>query len=110
MDDSNDRYPRTINDELVELGQLLNNVDDMGDDVAALFGVGSSHTAVDPEGAPAGPVSDAAGSNELDSLTSSSTRKRRSAVLDDFTEVTENRTGKKVQSALQVFANFARLG
>jgi transposase len=52
------------------------------------FGVDSTHNA--------GPVSDAAGSNDLDSLTSSSTGKRRSAVWDDFTEVTENRNGKKV--------------
>jgi hypothetical protein len=96
-DDDNGRYPRTINDELVELGQLTDDVDDMGDVVAALFGVGSSHTAIDPEGAPAGPVSDAAGSNDLDSLTSSSIGKRRSAVWDDFTEVTENRNGKKVR-------------
>jgi hypothetical protein len=32
-------------------------------------------------------------------LTSSSTGKRRSAVWDDFTEVTENRNGKKVRIA-----------
>jgi hypothetical protein len=38
-DDDNDRYPRTINEELVELGQLPDDIDDMGDDVAALFGV-----------------------------------------------------------------------
>jgi hypothetical protein len=60
----------------------------MGDDVAALFGVDSTHN---PRS-----VSDAAGSNELDSLTSSSTGKRRSAIWDDFTEVTENLNGKKV--------------
>jgi hypothetical protein len=78
MDDNDDNgwYPRTINDELIELGQLPDDVDDMGDATAALFGVGSSHTAIDPEGAPAGPVSDAAGSNELDSLISSSIGKR----------------------------------
>jgi hypothetical protein len=46
-----------------------------------------------------GPVSDAAGSNELDSLTSFSTGKRRSTVWDDFTEVTENCNGKKVRIA-----------
>eukprot|EP00267_Zea_mays_P053431 XP_020406558.1 zinc finger BED domain-containing protein DAYSLEEPER-like [Zea mays] len=97
-DDDNDRYPRTINDELVELGQLPDDVDDMGDAAAALFSVGSSHGAGDLEGTTTGPVavSDAAGSNELDSLTSSSTGKCRSAVWDDFTEVTENRNGKKV--------------
>ena len=81
-DDDNGRYPRTINEELVELGQLPDDVDDMGDAVAALFGV---DTTPNP-----GPVSDAAGSNELDSLTSSSTGKRRSTVWDDFTKVTEN--------------------
>jgi hypothetical protein len=63
-DDDNGGYPRTINDELVELGQLPDDVDDMGDAAAALFGVGSSHTAIDPEGAPVGSVSDAVGSNE----------------------------------------------
>jgi hypothetical protein len=68
-DDDNGRYPRTINEELVELGQLPNDVDGMGDAAAAaLFGVDSTHN---PR-----PVSDAAGSNELDSLTSSSTSKR----------------------------------
>ena len=90
-DDDNGRYPRTINEELIELGQLPDDVDDMGDAAAALFGV---DTTPNP-----GPVSDAAGSNELDSLTSSSTGKRRSAVWDDFTEVTENRNGKKVRIA-----------
>jgi hypothetical protein len=51
MDDDDDvEYPRTINDELVELGQLPDDVDDMGDAATALFGVGSSHTVVDPEG------------------------------------------------------------
>jgi hypothetical protein len=87
-DDDNGRYPRTINEELVELGQLPDDVDDMGDAAAALFGVDSTHNL--------GPVSDAAGSNELDSLTSSSTGKRRSAIWDDFTEVAENHNGKKV--------------
>jgi hypothetical protein len=61
-----------------------------------LFGVSSSHTAIDLEGTPARPVSDAAGSNVFDSLTSSSTGKRRSAVWDDFTKVTENRNDNKV--------------
>jgi hypothetical protein len=75
-DDNNGRYHRTIKDELIDLGKLPDDVDDMGDVVAALFGVGSSHTVNDPEGAPARPVSDDAGSNELDSLTSSSTGKR----------------------------------
>jgi hypothetical protein len=42
-DDDNGRYPRTINEELVELGQLLDDVDDMGDAAAALFGVDSTH-------------------------------------------------------------------
>jgi hypothetical protein len=67
-DDDNGLYPRTINDELVELGQLPDDVDDMGDVVVALFGVDSTHNL--------GSVSDAAGSNELDSLTSSSIGKR----------------------------------
>jgi hypothetical protein len=49
-DDDNGRYPRIINDELVQLGQLPDDVDDMGDAVAALFCVGSSHTVVDPKG------------------------------------------------------------
>jgi hypothetical protein len=77
MDDDNDNdwYPRTIKDELVELGKLPDDIDNMGDAVAALFDVGSSHTAVDLEGTPAGLVSDVVGSNELDSLTSSSTFK-----------------------------------
>jgi hypothetical protein len=81
-DDNNSRYLRTINDELVELGQLPNDVDNMGDAAAALFGVDSTRNV--------GSVSDVAGSNELDSLTSSSTGKRRSTVWDDFTKVTEN--------------------
>ena len=44
MDDDDDdgRYPRTINEELVELGQLPDDVDDMGDAAAALFGVDST--------------------------------------------------------------------
>ena len=89
-DDDNGRYPRTINDELVELGQLPDDVDDMGDAAAALFGIGSSHGAGDLEGTAAGPVpvSDAAGSNELDSLAFSSTSKHRFSVWSDFTEVT----------------------
>ena len=41
-DDDNGRYPRTINEELVELGQLPDDVDDMGDAAAALFGVDST--------------------------------------------------------------------
>jgi hypothetical protein len=41
-DDDNSRYPRTINEELVELGQLPDDVDDMGDDAAAFFGVDST--------------------------------------------------------------------
>jgi hypothetical protein len=93
-DDDNGRCPRTINEELVELGQLPDDVDDMGDDAATLFGV--SHTTVDLEGTVARPCSDAVGSNELNSLTSSSTSKCRSAVWDDFIEVTKNRNGKKV--------------
>jgi hypothetical protein len=95
-DDNNGWYPRTINDKLVELAQLPDDIDDMED---ALFGVGSSHAVVDPEGTPAGLVSDAAGSNELDSLTSSSISKCRYVVWDDFTEVTENRNDKKVHIA-----------
>jgi hypothetical protein len=95
-DDDNGWYPRTINEELVELGHLPDDVDDMGD---ALFGVSSSHIVVDPEGTPVGPVSDAASSNELDSLTSSSIGKRRSVVWVDFTKVTENRNDKKVHIA-----------
>jgi hypothetical protein len=63
----------------------------MGDVVAALFGVDSTHNP--------GPVSDVAGSNELDSLTSSSTGKRRFAIWDDFIEVIENSNGKKVRIA-----------
>jgi hypothetical protein len=61
-DDDNAWYPRTINEELVELGQLLDDVDDMEDAAVALFGVDSTHNP--------GPVSDAAGSNEIDSMTS----------------------------------------
>jgi len=38
MDGEDGHYPRTINEELVELGQLLDDVDDMGDVVALLFG------------------------------------------------------------------------
>jgi hypothetical protein len=87
-DDNNGRYPGTINEELVELGQFPDDVDDMRDAAAALFGVDSTHN---PR-----LVSDAAGSNELDSLTSSGTGKHRSVVWDDFTEVTENCNGKKV--------------
>jgi hypothetical protein len=96
-DDDNGRYPRTINDELIELGQLPDDVDDMGDADVVLFGVSSSAAPIDLEAA--APVSDAAGSNEHDSLAFSSSGKRRSAVWDDFTEVIENRNGKKVHIA-----------
>jgi hypothetical protein len=37
MDDDDDRYRRTINDELVELGQLPDDVDDMGDAIVAFI-------------------------------------------------------------------------
>ena len=38
MDGEDGHYPRTINEELVELGQLPNDVNDMGDVAALLFG------------------------------------------------------------------------
>jgi len=38
MDGEDGHYPRTINEELVELGQLPDDVDDMGDAAALLFG------------------------------------------------------------------------
>ena len=38
MDGKDGHYPRTINEELVELGQLPDDVDNMGDAVALLFG------------------------------------------------------------------------
>jgi len=38
MDGEDGHYPRTINEELVELGQLPDDVDNMGDAVALLFG------------------------------------------------------------------------
>jgi len=38
MDGEDGHYPRTINEELVELGQLNDDVDNMGDAVALLFG------------------------------------------------------------------------
>jgi hypothetical protein len=46
-DDDNVQYPRTINDELIELRQLPDDVDDMEDVVVALFGVGRSDVPVD---------------------------------------------------------------
>jgi hypothetical protein len=38
MDDDDGHYPRTINEDLIASGQLPNDVDDMGDAGAALFG------------------------------------------------------------------------
>lgn len=84
-DDDNGRYPRTINGKLVELWQLPDDVDDLGDVVVVLFGIGSSVVPVDLEGVP---VSDVVGSNELDSLAFSSTSKHQFSVWDDFTKVT----------------------
>jgi hypothetical protein len=49
-DDDNGRYPRTINEELVELWQLPDDVDDLGDVVVVVFGIGSSVVPVDLEG------------------------------------------------------------
>ena len=37
MDGKDDHYPRTINEELIELGQLPDDVDDMGDAATLLF-------------------------------------------------------------------------
>jgi hypothetical protein len=43
-DDGDDgiRYPQTINDELIELDQLPDDIDDMGDAAAALFGINAA--------------------------------------------------------------------
>ena len=76
MDGEVGHYPRTINEELVELGQFPDNVDDMGDVAALLFG--SNVAPINLEEAT--PASSATASNDNDSLASSSTGKRRSAV------------------------------
>ena len=76
MDGEDGHYPRTINEELVELGQLLNDVDDMGDDVALLFGSNAAPINLEEIASASGAVA----SNDNDSLASSSTSKRRSAV------------------------------
>jgi len=91
MDGEDGHYPRTINEELIELGQLPDDVDDMGDVVGLLFG--SSVAPINLEEAV--PASGAAASSDNDSLASSSTGKHRSTVWGDFDEVIENIDGKK---------------
>ena len=76
MDGEDGHYPRTINEELIELGQLPDDVDDMGDVAALLFS--SNAALINLEDA--APASGATTSNDNDSLASSSTGKRRSAV------------------------------
>jgi hypothetical protein len=75
------RYPRTINEELIELGQLLDNIDDMGDAAAALFGR-SDAAPIDLDGAAASVAAAAAGTSPSNatSLASSTTGKHRSPV------------------------------
>jgi len=91
MDGEDGHYPRTINEELVELGWLNDDVDDMGDAAALLFGSNAAPINLEE----AAPASGVAASNDNDSLASSSTGKRRSAVCGDFDEVIENIDGKK---------------
>ena len=76
MDGEDGHYPRTINEELVELGQLNDDVDNMGDAVALLFGSNAAPINLDEIASASGAVA----SNDNDSLASSSTSKRRSAV------------------------------
>ena len=76
MDGEDGHYPRTINEELVELGQLPNDVNDMGDVAALLFGSNAAPINLEEIASASGAVA----SNDNDSLASSSTSKRRSAV------------------------------
>ena len=76
MDGEDGHYPITINEELVELGQLPDDVDDMGDAAALLFGSNAAPINLEE----VAPASGVAASNDNDSLASSSTGKRRSAV------------------------------
>ena len=75
-------YPSTINEELIDLGQLLNDVDDNGDATAALFG---RHDAapIDLEFAATGTGAAASAvpsPSDVASLASSNIGKRRSPV------------------------------
>jgi len=91
-DDRNNgiHYPSTINEELIKLGQLPDDVDDMGDAAAALFG--RSGAPIDLDGAVTG-TGVAASSNDATSVTSSTTSKRQSPVWQDFDEVIETVDG-----------------
>ena len=72
MDGEDGHYPRTINEELIELGQLPDDVDDMGDAAALLFGNNTAPINLEE----AAPTSGVAASNDNDSLASSNTGKR----------------------------------
>ncbi|CAD6334004.1 unnamed protein product [Miscanthus lutarioriparius] len=65
MDDDDVDYPKTINEDLIAFGLTPDDVEDVGGAAAALFG--SSVALINLEVAPA---SDVAGSNDHDSLTS----------------------------------------
>jgi hypothetical protein len=72
------RYPQTINDKLIELGQLPGGVNDMGD-VAALLFSRSGAAPIDQDGAAAGATAPAIaiGPSDTASLVSSTTGKHR---------------------------------
>ena len=71
-------YPNAITEELIKLGQLPDDVDDMGDAAAALFSR-SDAAPIDLEGALTGNGA-AASFNDAAAITSSTTGKRRSPV------------------------------
>ena len=80
-DDGDDgiRYPSTINEELIKLGQLPDDVDDMGDAAAALF-CRSDAALIDLDGAAAGTGAAAPSPSDAASLASSTIGKHRSHV------------------------------
>ena len=86
------RYPQTINEELIELGQLPDDVDDMGDAAALLFG--RSAAPIDG-GAAASAAAAATSPSDAASLASSTTGKRRSPVWADFDKVKETVDGEE---------------
>ena len=90
------RYPQTINDELRELGQLPDDVDDMGDAVAVFFGRSAPIDLDGTAASAAAAVAAATSPSDAASLASSTTTgKRRSPVWADFDEVKETVDGEE---------------
>ena len=94
MDDDDVDYPKTINEDLIAFGLTPDDVEDVGGAAAALFG--SSAAPINLEVAPA---SDVAGSNNHESLTSTTGKRSQSAAWEDFTKVFETVNGKPIRVA-----------